>query len=251
MSDVERTTLLSGYGAILDLKKVDYLVIDDRKLKDDSDIGDLGISASYQSEEGSAAKQAADEARWLRDQIGADSDASGATLSSLFEDQITDLGIRAARLIMDSSDPLRALQELLQNFPLHAADLAKTTKCDDADRSAALMDAVLNLASMRIEPGHSDLWLNGASASKRKHAGFHAADAARDAAQGFLADAERILKASFPCAPVAESPQLTLLLEKHEGSGQRVGLLQLSFLLALYSCTARLSSSPYHRLAST
>ncbi|CDW98342.1 hypothetical protein, partial [Sporisorium scitamineum] len=167
MPDVERTTFLSGYGAILDLKKVDYLVIDDRKLKDDSDIGDIGISASYQSEEGTAAKQAADQARWLRDQIGADSDASGATLSSLSEDQIADLGIKAARLIMDSSDPLRALQELSQNFPLHAADLAKTTKWDDADRSAALVDAVLNLASMRIEPGHSDLWLNGASTSTR------------------------------------------------------------------------------------
>ncbi|SJX61596.1 related to UDP-glucose:glycoprotein glucosyltransferase precursor [Sporisorium reilianum f. sp. reilianum] len=167
LSDVEQTALLSGYGAILDLKKVDYLVIDDRKLKDDSDIGDVGISASSQSEEGNAAKKAADEARWLRDQIGAESNSSSATLSSLSEDQIADLGIKAARLIMDSPDPLRALQELSQNFPLHAADLAQTTKWDDADRSAALVDAVLNLANMRIEPGHSDLWLNGQSTSTR------------------------------------------------------------------------------------
>ncbi|TKY86670.1 hypothetical protein EX895_004310 [Sporisorium graminicola] len=167
LSEVEQTTLLSGYGAILDLKKVDYLVIDDRKLKDDSDIGDVGISASSQSEDGAAAKQAADEARWLRDQIGAASSAGGVALSSLSDDQIADLGIKAARLIMDSSDPMRALQELSQNFPLHAAGLAQTTKWDDADRSAALVDAVLNLASMRIEPGHSDLWLNGQSTSTR------------------------------------------------------------------------------------
>ncbi len=64
---------------------------------------------------------------------------------------------------MGSSDPLRALQELSQNFPSHAAALASSTKWDDPDATAALVDSVLNLASMRIEPGHSDLWLNGQS----------------------------------------------------------------------------------------
>ncbi len=58
VSVADQTTLLSGYGAILDLKKVDYLVIDDRKLKDDSAIGDVGITSTSQSEQGDAARRA-------------------------------------------------------------------------------------------------------------------------------------------------------------------------------------------------
>ncbi|KAJ9478404.1 Killer toxin-resistance protein 5 [Pseudozyma hubeiensis] len=154
---------LSGYGAILDLKKVDYLVIDDRKLKDDSNIGDVGISSSSQTDQSTAAHNT----HWLQDQIGADTEADAVKLSSLSDDQISDLDIKAARLIVDSSDPLRALQELSQNFPSHAPALAASTKWDDAEASAALVDSVLNLASMRIEPGHSDLWLNGQSTNAR------------------------------------------------------------------------------------
>ncbi|KAJ1028757.1 hypothetical protein NDA16_001922 [Ustilago loliicola] len=157
----DQTTLLSGYGAILDLKKVDYLVIDDRKLKDDSDISDLGISTDTHDEEAAASQRASTDLRWLQNQIDADSPPASTTLSSLSDTDIADLGIKAARLIMSSSDPLRALQELSQNFPTHAAALASSTRFDEGDASAALVEAVLGLSSMRIEPGASDLWLNG------------------------------------------------------------------------------------------
>ncbi|CCF53656.1 uncharacterized protein UHO2_02943 [Ustilago hordei] len=160
-SGSQQTTFLSGYGAILDLKKVDYLVIDDRKLKDDSDIGDLGIATNTHDEEAAASQRASADLRWLQDQIGADSFLASTSLSSLTDSEIADLGIKAARLIMSSPDPLRALQELSQNFPSHAAALASSTKFDDGDASAALFEAVLGLSSMRIEPGASDLWLNG------------------------------------------------------------------------------------------
>ncbi|KAI3477275.1 hypothetical protein L1887_61050 [Cichorium endivia] len=72
--------------------------------------------------------------------------------------QIADLGIKAARLIMSSADPLRAMKELSQNFPTHAAALAGSTKWDDDDASASLVEAVLGLSSMRIQPGSSELW---------------------------------------------------------------------------------------------
>lgn len=157
----DRTTLLSGYGAILDLKKVDYLVIDDRKLKDDSDISDLGISTNTHDEEIAASRRASADLRWLQEQVGTDSSVASTSLSSLTNDEIADLGIKAGRLVMSSSDPLRALQELSQNFPSHAAALASSTKFDDAESSAALVEAILALSSMRIEPGASDLWLNG------------------------------------------------------------------------------------------
>lgn len=165
--DADRTTLLSGYGAILDLKKVDYLVIDDRKLKDDSEVGEVGVLAGS-GEEGAASAAASADLLWLREQIGADADTnSTATLSTITDDQIADLGIKAARLIMDSPDPLRALQELSQNFPSHATSLASSIKWDEGDESAALVEGVLGLAGMRIEPGASDLWLNGKSTSTR------------------------------------------------------------------------------------
>lgn len=160
-STSDQTVLLSGYGAILDLKKVDYLVIDDRKLKDDSEVGEVGVSPTSLGEEGEAAKRASDDLRWLQEQIG--SDSKSGSLSSLSEAEIADLGIKAAQLIMSSPDPLRAIRELSQNFPLHASALASSTRFDDADTTAALVDAVLGLGSMRLEPGASELWLNGQS----------------------------------------------------------------------------------------
>ncbi|SPO24696.1 related to UDP-glucose:glycoprotein glucosyltransferase precursor [Ustilago trichophora] len=166
-ASADRTTLLSGYGAILDLKKVDYLVIDDRKLKDDSQVGEVGVLAGSDEESAASAAASAD-LLWLREQIAADAEPlSTATLSSITDDQIADLGIKAARLVMDSPDPLRALQELSQNFPSHVTSLASSTKWDEGDESAALVEGVLGLSAMRIEPGASDLWLNGKSTSTR------------------------------------------------------------------------------------
>lgn len=167
-SQDEAAPVLAGYGAILDLKKVDYLVIDDRKLKDDSEVGDVGSSMDSHGEEEVAARNASDNLRWLQEQIGADTETEqNLGLSSLSEDQIADLGIKAARLIMSSSDPLRAMKELSQNFPTHAAALASSTKWDEDDASASLVEAVLGLSSMRIQPGSSELWLNGQNTNAR------------------------------------------------------------------------------------
>ncbi|PWZ00761.1 hypothetical protein BCV70DRAFT_200024 [Testicularia cyperi] len=168
------TVYLSGYGAILDLKKVDYLVIDDRKLRDDTEVGEqIGIDRPDISPQthNKAADGASSDSHWLRAQIGASSHESDSSVAagSLSDEEIAGLGLKAAELIIGSPDPLRALRELSQNFPSYAASLARSDKFA-GHNAKELVEAVLDLGSRRIEPGGSEVWINGASTLR---ADFH------------------------------------------------------------------------------
>ncbi|KAN0061637.1 killer toxin resistant protein [Thecaphora frezii] len=183
-SAADRTLYLGGYGAYLDLKKVDYLVIDDRKLRDDADVGQrLDGGAADRRDELEEAASAANRA-WLEEQIGevlpvgetkptgdgsgepdepvedeADSDAKNGR-KGLSKEEIAELGLRASKIVAGSPDPLRALEELSQNFPLYAERLGRSSKL--ASWSAeAMVESLLALEERRVQPGTSALWLNG------------------------------------------------------------------------------------------
>lgn len=75
---------MAGYGATLDLKKVDYLVIDDRKLQEDSGaVRDARAGAAAAASE----EQLSDRA-WLDAQIGAQPEDAEQALSSLTEEEL-------------------------------------------------------------------------------------------------------------------------------------------------------------------
>ena len=153
---------LSSYGAILDLKKVDYLVIDDRKLRDDSEVG----HKAHISEDSHAAETenlSIENRIWLQEQIGqatTHATSSQEDSSSLSKEELSSLGLRAAHLITTSSDPLRALAELSQNFPHYANALARSESLASWDPEQ-LIESLMSLSDRRLEPGTSDAWLNG------------------------------------------------------------------------------------------
>jgi len=88
---------MAGYGATLDLKKVDYLVIDDRKLQEDSS----AVRDARESGAASSDDQLSDRA-WLDAQIGAQPEDAEQALSSLTEEELAGearmSGLRASSL---------------------------------------------------------------------------------------------------------------------------------------------------------
>ncbi|PWN22586.1 hypothetical protein BCV69DRAFT_311378 [Microstroma glucosiphilum] len=142
---------LAGYGGALDLKKVDYLVIDDRKLKHASGAPSLEGSAR----DASSQKQLEDR-EWLQKQLLVNI-SRVANTSSLSPEEIDYLGLQAAQVVLASSDPLRALEQLTHDFPLHVQDLARGGVTLPQD-----LDAEFSYLTSRVfRPGASDFWVNG------------------------------------------------------------------------------------------
>ncbi|KDN41684.1 glycosyltransferase family 24 protein [Tilletiaria anomala UBC 951] len=163
--DQRETVYLSGYGAALDLKKVDYLVIDDRKLRDDANVTVTGAAAAaaaadtVASYEQLSAESALSDRRWLQAQIGGKKGSTGAEDigAKISEENTLKLGYKAAQVIAASSDPLRALRELSQNFPFHAKQLS------GVKLKKNFLDEITHNQDVRVEAGSNDVWLNGKS----------------------------------------------------------------------------------------
>ncbi|KAJ7785207.1 UDP-glucose:glycoprotein glucosyltransferase-domain-containing protein [Mycena maculata] len=138
---------LSGYGVSLDLKKMDYLALDDRN---------TGHRTG-----GSALEATADSVEVPEDPVMAlihaypepDSPAPDA----LSEEAIAVLGFQATQLIADSSEPLATLAQLAQNFPKYMPALARRVVVNDS------LQAEVHANQLRAQPGVNMFWLNGAA----------------------------------------------------------------------------------------
>ncbi|WFD00126.1 killer toxin resistant protein [Malassezia yamatoensis] len=148
----------SGFGAALHLKKVDYLVIDDRK-----------VSAAPNTSSQAIAMQWTDSSKKCYQQLASRlSKSSKPTVSiqnavaaqaTLSEDHLASIGPAAAHVILKAFSPLRTLTELLSNFPAHAANLAQYATRLSKDDSIFL--ALDQLQSRTVDPGVCLTWLNG------------------------------------------------------------------------------------------
>ena len=142
-----------AFGASLHLKKVDYLVIDDRSVNEGGALFKLPPPQRSDRE-------------WLGKELGsrvkstADA-AQGAVKSqaALTTDQISLLGYGAARAIRKSSDPLRALVQLTSEFPLFAATLSKYAQ--GVKKGDKVYASFGKLREYDIKPGLCKVWING------------------------------------------------------------------------------------------
>jgi UDP-glucose:glycoprotein glucosyltransferase len=148
---------LSGFGAYLDLKKVDYLVIDDRLLANVASKTDSANS----KEQARMKLKGVEDRKWLESLLQSSDTSRQASLGSLTEEEIQPLGLRAAQAIMDSDNPIRAMKELAQNFPSHAVSLAR-----DAQPPSLILKAEMErMQATVIEAGGEEVLLNGKSIS--------------------------------------------------------------------------------------
>ncbi|PCH34985.1 glycosyltransferase family 24 protein [Wolfiporia cocos MD-104 SS10] len=143
--DTSKRMHLTGYGVALDLKKMDYLALDDRQ-QDAKEEGSL-------VEDAASPASGIDSIMTLLQQYP---EHTTADLSApLSEDELQVLGLQAAQLIHASENPLTTLKHLSQDFPKYATILARRVTVDPA-----LAEEVENNQA-RAAPGVGIVWLNG------------------------------------------------------------------------------------------
>ncbi|KAH8978341.1 UDP-glucose:glycoprotein glucosyltransferase-domain-containing protein [Lactarius akahatsu] len=143
---------LSGYGVTLDLKKMDYLALDDRG----------SHSRNLASEDAQTVH--ADDAEADLDSVILllEQHPLNTTLDvgePLTKDEIAQIGILATQLVSESPTPLQTLKHLVHDFPKYATSLARRI----VPQSGLLEEISSN--SYKIRPGVSAVWLNGAPVS--------------------------------------------------------------------------------------
>jgi len=121
---------VSGYGIALDLKRTDYIVIDDRKA-DDSDDTDNGASSAKLTDE------------------------DVADLKPLSSKELLRLDMKASSFVMDSADPFNTLLKLTQDFPKHSAAMSNHEVSENF-RKEHLANREIFLPS-----GYNVIWVNG------------------------------------------------------------------------------------------
>ncbi|KAF8069177.1 glycosyltransferase family 24 protein [Lyophyllum atratum] len=138
---------LSGYGVALNLKKTDYLAIDDRnsrngantenasKLDDSESTVDPVLTLIHNHPENDTAPTAA---------------------TPLTEEELENIGFQAIQLIADSSKPLVTLTHLSQNFPKYATSIARRVVVNTS------LEAEIQANSVKAQGGTHVFWLNGA-----------------------------------------------------------------------------------------
>ncbi|KAI0641470.1 glycosyltransferase family 24 protein [Trametes meyenii] len=151
VQDADTRTYLSGYGVALDLKKMDYLAVDDRLQG--------GSGGSLKDDTPSSPQDDNDEEDVVvtgLQQYPLD-DAVDVT-APLTEAELLEIGLQAAQLIYDAEEPrlrLATLKQLSQNFPRYAGALARRVSAN-----ASLLAEVA--ANQALAPGGANaIWLNG------------------------------------------------------------------------------------------
>ncbi|KAG2134823.1 glycosyltransferase family 24 protein [Suillus clintonianus] len=139
---------LSGYGVALDLKKMDYLAVDDRKRASSTSRDD---SSGDEDKEGNE-KDVLSCIFEAMSYIDTETEKNAGTNNPLSKEEIQDLGLKAASflsllsepasfppiisscLLENSLAPLSVLHTLSTNFPHYAAPLARKVRVPDTVR---------------------------------------------------------------------------------------------------------------------
>ncbi|KAF4337622.1 KRE5-killer toxin-resistance [Fusarium beomiforme] len=129
---------VSGYGVKLDLKRTDYIVIDDRE-------------ASQETKQKLAAAD-----------VDLDTDQEVADLKPLSTSELAPLGLKTASFILKSENPLDALVKSTQDFPKFSASIATH---EIAKNFAEEQEK--NVAA-GIPSGINFLWMNGVQLIERQ-----------------------------------------------------------------------------------
>jgi UDP-glucose:glycoprotein glucosyltransferase len=124
--------LVNGYGVELQLKRTDYIVIDDR-----------------QKEEGQASNQ-----KPLG--TGLDEDEDVADLKPLSKEEVSDLGLKAASFVMKSDQRMDTLLKLVQDFPKYSSIIA-----GGHNISEDFLEEHTKNRELLLPTGINMIWING------------------------------------------------------------------------------------------
>lgn len=139
---------LTGYGVGLDLKKMDYLALDDRRSRNsaNNDIKDVAIEENA---------PLVDIVREILNSLPSSSSEPLNLTAPLTKEEFQYLGVQATSLILQSQNPLDTFIQLAENFPLYATELARKVDINGE------LQFEMAFNSRRVPKGMSLLWLNG------------------------------------------------------------------------------------------
>lgn len=184
--DASKRSYLSGYGVALDLKKMDYLALDDRtqgtpnfvSREVSTSLVNVGSSENAdEADETTASSSASDPVVALIHQYPENTTLDAST--PLTEEELlgrptsfplpvilltqyhSEIGLQAAQIISDAEEPLSILKQLSQNFPRYATSLARQVTVD-----AELAEEVENNQAI-ARGGTSVAWLNGVQLTEK------------------------------------------------------------------------------------
>ncbi|KAJ4375310.1 killer toxin resistant protein [Neocucurbitaria cava] len=125
--------VVNGYGVELQLKRTDYIVIDDRQAEE-------GAKSIDQKPLGTGLN---------------DDDEEVADLKPLSKDEVSDLGLKAASFVMKSEEPMDTLLKLVQDFPKYSSIIAAHTASEEF-----LNEHTKNREQL-LPTGYNVMWING------------------------------------------------------------------------------------------
>ncbi|KAH7018189.1 UDP-glucose:glycoprotein glucosyltransferase [Microdochium trichocladiopsis] len=138
--DLAEPLPVSGYGVELQLKRTDYIVIDDRE----------AAAVEAEPKEGSTA------------QVVLDDEEAVSDLKPLSSSEVAFLGHKASSFILNSDAPLTTLVKLTQDFPKFSASIAAHNTSDDFFNEHQDNRGILVPAGMNV------LWMNGLQMTDRQ-----------------------------------------------------------------------------------
>ncbi|OSD04995.1 glycosyltransferase family 24 protein [Trametes coccinea BRFM310] len=155
--DAKARSHLSGYGVALDLKKMDYLAVDDRLQR--------GGASAANADDDLASGTQEDETDVIVTRLQQYSiDDTVDVTEPLTEAELLEIGLQATQLIYDAEEPherLATMKHLAQNFPRYAGALARRVIVNQS----LLNEVAENQA--RAPGGASAIWLNGVTMEEK------------------------------------------------------------------------------------
>ncbi|KAH5085410.1 hypothetical protein HBH95_026520 [Parastagonospora nodorum] len=123
--------VVNGYGVELQLKRTDYIVIDDRQKDESQPSGQKPLVT------------------------GLDEDQEVADLKPLSKDEVSDLGVKAASFVMKSDQPMDTLLKLVQDFPKYSSIIA------GQNVSESFLEEHTKNREFLLPTGFNMIWING------------------------------------------------------------------------------------------
>ncbi|KAG8905722.1 hypothetical protein FRC01_008250, partial [Tulasnella sp. 417] len=142
---------LTGYGVSMDLKKMDYLALDDRRTRG-STSNKAENAQKVMSDKDEAATPEEDPILSLLPEATTPIDLG----KPLTNDELTALGFKTSQVILESSDPLTTLKQLSQNFPKYATSISHRVNPLNESIVVALGENM-----RKVQSGANMVWMNG------------------------------------------------------------------------------------------
>lgn len=148
---------LSGFGTTMHLKKVDYLVLDDRHI-DKSHHAELPMS--HEPDRVSIVSDQLQNKlhRLLGTKRPSIQDAVRRH-SNLTIPEFAQLDMAATHAILSSDDPLSTWESIVLDFPIHSGTLSDYL--DSIPEDDAVLETLNDVEERLIAPGITQLWING------------------------------------------------------------------------------------------